>query len=111
MIDKKTFCEALDAVQKQNEIDVKFANNLSVCFPSSFSANLLPNTETCVNALLKLLKHQMSDKYDWIVHFCWELNFGAENYRLEVKDKNGKLIPMSNSSELYDFMIKEYEKK
>ena len=52
----------------------------------------------------------MNDEFDtkynqsWIEYFCWDLNFGEENYRLKVYDKNQKEIPMSTPDELWEFL-------
>ena len=111
MIDKKSFCNAIESIEKQNKIDIEFAENMGKCFPESFSANLLPNTYTCKDGLIKLLKAVMRDKYDYIEYFCWELDFGAENYRLKATDANGKNIPLRNASDLYKMLKKDYETK
>lgn len=49
---------------------------------------------------LQLCEHGQS----WIEYFLLELNFGEENYRLKATE-NGNNIPMSNASELYDYLI------
>ena len=57
--------------------------------------------------LIKLLKDIFNDSHQdsWIEYFIEELNFGAKNVELKVRDKNGNNIPLSNASELYDFLI------
>lgn len=109
---KELFIKSIAAIQLQIENDIKVAEKLSEAFPSSFQANLLPDNHWLQNALLEILQVQMDDEFDptynksWIEYFCWELNFGEENYRLKAFDKNKKEIPLSTPSELWEFLNK-----
>ena len=106
---KELFIEAIEAIKQQSELDDEVSKNLGKAFPNAFEANLLPRNHFLQNALLKVLQTEMNDLVNvecgasWIEYFCWELNFGAENYRLKVT-QNGKEIKMSNAAELYDFL-------
>ena len=106
---KELFIEAIEAIKQQSELDNEISNNLGKAFPNAFSANLLPQNHFLQNALLKVLQTEMNDLkpvecgVSWIEYFCWELNFGAENYRLKVYSK-GSEVPMSTAAELYDFL-------
>ena len=106
---KELFIEAIESIKQQCELDNEVSKNLGKCFPNAFEANLLPRNHFLQNALLKVLQTEMNDLVNvecgasWIEYFCWELNFGAENYRLKVT-QNGKEIKMSNAAELYDFL-------
>ena len=108
-MDKKLFVESIEAIKKQVQLDLEVAKHLGQAFPDAFEANLLPKNHFLQNALIKVLQAEMNDlelcEYgqSWIEYFCFELNFGAENYRLKVYSE-GKEIPMSNASELYDFL-------
>ena len=108
-MNKELFIEAIEAIQKQVQLDIEVANNLGKAFPDAFEANLLPKSHFLQNALLHVLQVQMNDLENvecgatWIEYFCWELNFGEENYRLKVYTQ-GKEVPMSNAAELYDFL-------
>ena len=109
-MEKELFIKSIKAIESQLEIDRDVAKNLSKAFPCAFEANLIPRNDVIGNALIEILQVQMNDnslcKYgqSWIEYFLWELDFGKENYRLKVTE-NGKEIPMSNASELYDFLI------
>ena len=104
-MDKKLFVETIDAVEKQAKLDVAVANHLGKAFPYAFTANLMPRNEILQNALIKILKIEMNDLEDsWIEYFCWELDFGKNNHRLKVIS-NEKEIPLTNASELYDFLL------
>lgn len=108
-MDKQLFIEAIDAIQQQCELDEKVSKHLGQAFPDAFEANLLPKNHFLQNILLKILQTEMNDLENvecgasWIEYFCWELNFGQENYRLKVYT-NGKEVSMSNAAELYDFL-------
>ena len=109
-MNKELFIEAIEAIQKQVKLDIEVSKHLGKAFPDAFEANLLPKNHFLQNALLHVLQVEMNDLQlyelgqSWIEYFLWELNFGEENYRLKVTD-NGKNIPMSNASELYDYLI------
>lgn len=109
-MNKELFIEAIEAIQKQLQLDIEVAKHLGKAFPDAFEANLLPKNHFLQNALLHVLQVEMNDlqlcEYgqSWIEYFIWELNFGKENYRLKVTD-NGRNVPMSNAAELYDFLI------
>ncbi len=106
---KELFIEAIDAIRLQCQLDIEVSKNLGKAFPDAFEANLLPKNHFLQNALLKVLQTEMNDLENvecgasWIEYFCWELNFGAENYRLKVYSQ-GREVPMSNAAELYDFL-------
>lgn len=106
---KELFIEAIEAIHKQIKLDIEISNHLGKAFPDCFESNLLPKNHFLQNALIHVLQVELNDielcefGQSWIEYFLWELNFGEENYRLKVK-QNGREIPMSNPSELYDFL-------
>ena len=108
-MNKELFIEAIEAVQKQVKLDIEVSKHLNKAFPDAFEANLLPKNHFLQNALIHVLQVEMNDLENvecgasWIEYFCWELNFGEENYRLKVT-QNGKEVSMSNAAELYDFL-------
>ena len=108
-MNKELFIEAIEAIQKQVQLDIEVSKHLGKAFPYAFEANLLPRNNFLQNALLHVLQVEMNDLQlcehgqSWIEYFLWELNFGEENYRMKVT-KNGKEIKMSNAAELYDFL-------
>ena len=108
-MDKQLFIEAIEAIKKQVQLDIEVSKHLGKAFPEAFEANLLPKNHFLQNALIHILQVEMNDiqlceyGYSWIEYFCWELNFGEENYRKKVT-QNGKEIKMSNAAELYDFL-------
>jgi hypothetical protein len=103
-MNKELFIGAIGAIQKQVEYDIEVSKHLGRAFPDAFEANLLPNNNILRDALINILKVEMNDLGDnWIEYFLWELDFGKENYRLEVT-QHGKEVKMSNAAELYDFL-------
>ena len=108
-MNKELFIKSIEAIQEQTKYDISVSENLGKAFPESFQANLLPKNHYLQNALLEVLQVSMNDTTNcehgqsWIEYYCWELNFGQENWRLKVTD-NGKNIPMSNAGELWDFL-------
>ena len=107
---KELFTKSILAIQCQNQHDIVVAEKLGEVFPNAFKANLLPDNHWLQNSLIENLQIAMNDEFDtkynqsWIEYFCWDLNFGDENYRLKVYDKNQKEIPMSTPDELWEFL-------
>jgi hypothetical protein len=114
-MEKELFIRCLDAIQMDVEDERTKAKKLAEVFPNAFSANFIPDKNHLQNALLEVLEVAMNDTVPdehgntWIAYFCWELDFGRENYRLTVA-KNGQNIPMSNASELWEFLNAEKKK-
>lgn len=106
---KEIFLEAIEAIEKQVNLDIEISKHLGKAFPDVFEANLLPKNHFLQNALIRVLQVEMNDLQlcehgqSWIEYYLWELNFGQENYRLKVT-QNGNEIKLSNASELYDYL-------
>lgn len=109
-MNKELFMESIEAIRKQYEHDVETSQMLGKAFPNAFEANLLPDNQLLQNQLVKILQIEMNDldvcKYgqSWIEWFCWECDFGKKSNQLKAYDKNGKVIPLANAGELYDFL-------
>ena len=107
---KDLFVKSILALKAQFEHDNKISEKLSEVFPNAFEANLLYDNHWLRNSLIENLQIAMNDEFDtqfkqsWIEYFCFDLNFGAENNKLKVFDKNKKEIPMSTPEQLYDFL-------
>ncbi len=105
---KQLFIKAINELQRQIQNDIVFSENLGKAFPDAFPANLMPRN-ILPNILLEILQDAMNDLslcelgQSWIEYFCYELDFGKENWRLKVT-QHGKEIPMSTPGELYDFL-------
>lgn len=105
---RELFVEAINALQSQYLYDIEVSQNLGKAFPDAFTANLLPNNNILSEMLIKILQIETNDlkgRDSWINYFCYELNFGEENYRLKVYD-NDVIVPLSNANDLYDLLTK-----
>ena len=107
---KELFIKTILAIKYQIQHDIIVSEKLGEAFPNAFKANLLPDNHWLQDSLIEILQIAMNDEFDtensWIEYFCWDLNFGAENYRLKVYDENKKEIPMSTPDELWEFLQK-----
>lgn len=104
---KETFIECINAIQEQCKLNIEVSKHLNNAFPDAFQANLLPKNDIVQNALIKALEEAMCDKGEWIEYFCWELNFGAESFRLNATH-SGKIIPLNTPEDLFNYLTSTY---
>ena len=104
---KELFIATINSIQKQIEIDRKNSSMLQEMFPDD-SIYCGYNNSELFNALNKILKESMKDKYDWIDYFMYELDFGEKYRNGMVKVSDGSIIDLSNAEKLYEFLIKTY---
>ena len=104
---KELFIATINSIQKQIEIDRKNSSMLQEMFPDDRIYFGYNNSEL-FNALNKILKESMKDKYDWIYYFMYELDFGEKYYDGCVLDKDKSIIDLSSAERLYEFLIKNY---
>lgn len=106
-MNKQTFIEAIEAIEKQYRYDNTVAENLSKAFPNTFKANLLPQNHFLSHILMKILQEEMNDTeiflcdMSYIEWYCWETDFGKDRNTFVV-DKSR--IKIENAGELYDFL-------
>ena len=106
---KELFIATINSIQKQIEIDRKNSSMLQEMFPDD-SIYCGYNNSELFNALNKILKESMKDEYDWIDYFMYELDFGEKYYDGCVLDKDKSIIDLSTAENLYEFLIKTYNK-
>ena len=111
-MNKEQFIKAIEAIEKQNTHDIEVSEHLALAFPDAFQANLMPNHHHLSNILFEILQTSMGDTFDkygqsCIEYFCWELDFGRKNDTLKIYDASGKELPLSNASELWEFLNNE----
>ena len=106
---KELFIATINSIQKQIEIDRKNSSILQEMFPDD-SIYCGYNNSELFNALNKILKESMKDEYDWIDYFMYELDFGEKYYDGCVLDKDKSIIDLSTAENLYEFLIKTYNK-
>lgn len=102
-MNKELFITAINAIQKQTELDIEVSKHLGKAFPDACTDNLLPKNYFLQQALIEILRVEMNDLDSWIEYFLWELKFGQENYRLKII-QDGKEIKMLNADELYNLL-------
>jgi len=104
-LNKQTFIQAIESIDKLHKKNIEFAEKISKCFPNSRSADFISDNDFVTNSLITVLQELFNDKnaHSWIEYFCWELDFGRENWRLKAND-NGKEIPLSNAGQLFDYL-------
>lgn len=107
---KETFIAAIEAIEKQLRYDIEVGKKLGEAFPHA--NNLMPDNHFLQDALFQVLQEEMCDDFvcehsmSWIEWYCFETDFGKENWRLKAYEKDGTIIPMNNAGELYDYLIK-----
>ncbi len=57
-----------------------------------------------IDDMIEILTDVMGDEDGWIEYFCYELDFGKENYRLKAYDKDDNEIPLANAKDLYNLL-------
>lgn len=100
---KESFVRIINAIDAQYSKGKENAKLLEKVFPDS---TIIPSyCDELINSVVAALKSEMSDKKDsWIDYYMYELEFGRENGRLKVHDKNGVEIPLSTPEDLYDLI-------
>lgn len=107
MMKKETFISAIEAIEKQCQHDKECAETLSKVFSESYASELMYNNKYLLDALVDVLKDSMNDTSNWIEYYLYELDFGKENWRLKVNDKDGKEIPLRTPEDLYNLLMED----
>lgn len=104
---RELFIETIEKIRQQYVHDIMCSNKLKDVFPNAFTPNLMYENHLIMNQLVKLLQVSFNDEHEhsWIEYFMWELDFGVKNDKLKATDKNGRNIPLSTPSELYDCLV------
>lgn len=99
MIDKLTFCNALQKIRLQEEIDARFSKALGEVGNGHF----VYGTENKYKAaLLDVLKVTMNDKYNYIEWWLYE----TDNYTvIETVNGTEKHFDLTRPQALYDYLI------
>ena len=97
MISKKCFCDAIQMIQEQNEIDHQFGTALQLVGNGHFAYG---TENKYLRALLEVLKEAMNDQYDYI---SWWLYDATDEY--EVREADGTLkYCLKEPEALYDYI-------
>jgi hypothetical protein len=106
MITKEQFIRAILTIQGSYKKQIQANQLLSEVFPD-VHGTFTPVWWGVDDELIKLLMHIMNDECEYIAYFMHELNFGAENYRLKVYDKEKNEIPLSTVEDLWNLLTKK----
>ena len=113
-MDKETFVKLIEVIENHHKKDSELIDALEGCINGSNRGDgyLPTNFEFIKNRclyedLVKVIGDAVNDECDWIGYYMWELDFGRKNKmdyknRYTITDKNGKDVPCSTPSELYD---------
>ena len=113
-MDKETFVKLIETIEKHYKKDSKLINTIEKDINNSNRGeNGLPVSFECLRNwrlyedLIKIIGDAVNDESDWIGYYMWELDFGRKNRmdykdRYTITDKDGKDVPCSTPSELYD---------
>lgn len=104
-ITKERFCNILDNLKKQYEIDTKIADAMEVAFNGS---TVFSYDHTALSVpLLEILIDAFKDKSDWIGYFMYDLEFGTKWKPGVASRKDQSDIELGTASDLYDFLMED----
>jgi hypothetical protein len=107
MIDKQTFIEIMNNIQKQNEIDTKVGEALELVCDSYCIYGTMNLYLASVEKLLSVI---FEDTGEWISWWMYEKDYG-KNSKMKAYDENKKVIPLTSASQLYKFLIDNMKAK
>ena len=104
-ITKKQFVEAINDIQRYWDNLLKVEAILEVNFEGGPMIDLL---YSYLETLCELMKDDPDNDYDtpWILHFCWERDFGRDSSSPVEYDEEE--FPLETAEDLYDLLIKIY---
>ena len=107
MISKESFVNCIDAIEKFSKEEERLYSETggTLCLYENDALNHMVSSFNC------FMSNYFDDDNDWIGYYMWELNFGKDNDKLKVYEKDGSEIPLKNASDLYDLLIKNRESR
>jgi len=103
-ITKNEFIDAMNGIEEQLQIDMKNHKAFSTILENDYVSNM---TNNLYDSLILLLEKLTGDtKNQWIQHFIYELDFGKENWRLPIYDKNQKVVRLTTIEDLWEILQK-----
>ena len=100
---KERFCAAIESIRRANAF-LRAVNKAGSArnFSNGYHVDFFP--EMCDEELCYALQAMFDDKYETIVWFCSEINYG-EDYPAGGNNVDGKEWPLRNAEELYDYLV------
>lgn len=102
MISKKTFCNAINYIKEQEQIDRQVSKALELVSDGYF---IYGTNSKYLIALIDILKEVLQDKGDTISWWLWEL---TDDHIIEEID-GSKQWNIQTAEDLYDYLIENYE--
>lgn len=96
---KENFIALIDALKKQSEHDEMCSKKLQ----DVFTDYVYYNNGYIFDAVIDFLEKELNDKDNWIAHYIFELDYGAQNDRLKVYE-NGEEIPLKTPEDLWSIL-------
>lgn len=97
MLTFKDFEKYIKIIEEYSESDSKLGDILK-------SESFITYSMNAIDVITKLLEYVMNDTNNkWIEYWLWELDFGKENYRMEV-ELDGVVIPLTTIRDLYNML-------
>lgn len=104
LLNKESFIEVMNDIEKQHNHDIKCAEAFSILLPNDYTS--VYDNSLLYNSVLNLLDilFKQNKKESWLDYFINELEFG-KNYKDGCIKEFGINIDLSDSGKLYDFLI------
>lgn len=101
MISEEIFIKYMEEYKKLLEIEEKINDSVRL-LSNDFNGFVLEKHD---DLIVKLLKELISDKYDYIDYYIYELDWGLKGKNV-IEDENGNKYSLTNLKELYSYIIK-----
>lgn len=101
-ISKEDFIKAMQGIEEQLLIDEKNQQAFSVILENDYVSGM---TNKLYGVLIDLLMQLTNDTENkWIEYFIYELDFGKDNWRLQVYGENKNEIPLTTIEDLWNIL-------
>lgn len=107
---KEKFCEIIDEIKRLHEYESElYAVNRKYNYDADISFPTLEGT--VISLLEEIFNCPETEVGTDISYFVYELDFGKDWEPGMITDKDGNDVDHSTAEKLYDWLIKEYDKK
>lgn len=109
-ISKELFIESINAIKQQSELDSKCTDAFRTILQQDYISGY--DNSVVVGQMIKLLEELTGDKKEpvagsWIEYFIYELDFGSKYKKGDVRGKDGTIIPLATSEDLWKLLSKK----
>ena len=107
MISKQTFVMLMHAIQEQDKKDRDNGRLITKMGDPEFNNHGFIFTTPLVAVLINALEIEMKDVGNMsnISYWIYELDYGRKSDEMKVTRKDGSVVPMYTSHQLYDWLI------